>query len=246
MLFNKEQLVLSLQEKVYTKIEQLRQDLAESLFEVITEETYFVFDKKAEDVVGGPFSTKAKANSFIKEMGDDNLIAMTEKAIESKFKTEEVSESSYEKDLDPNKKIVVKGVKGMKSTPFTKKFKNMAAFEKWADSEEASDYEVSQVMNESAPGLVSGEEPGLDLNRQFTKFKTTDEVINWFANAGYNGQKIDFDHKTGEMKIKGTVVAVKGKNGSYSVDITACGNVGLRMGGKEAGKNTSTFAANSL
>lgn len=62
--------------------------------------------------------------------------------------SEEVSETSYEQNLDPNKKIVVKGVRGMKSTPFTKKFKNMAAYEKWINSDASDDYEVYQVMNE--------------------------------------------------------------------------------------------------
>jgi hypothetical protein len=59
-----------------------------------------------------------------------------------------LTESSYEKDLDPKKKIVVKGVKGMKSKPFTKKFRNMDAFDKWQDTDEAGDYEIHQVMNE--------------------------------------------------------------------------------------------------
>jgi hypothetical protein len=64
--------------------------------------------------------------------------------------------TSYEKDMKADKPVVVKGVKGAKSTPFTKKFKNQAAYEKWADSEAASDYEVSQVMNE-AVAVVKGD-----------------------------------------------------------------------------------------
>src|SRR6056297_3519484 len=61
-----------------------------------------------------------------------------------------LSESkSIEKDLDPNKKIVVKGVKGTKSKPFVKKFKNMPAYDKWADSDDFDDYEVYQIMNEN-------------------------------------------------------------------------------------------------
>lgn len=61
--------------------------------------------------------------------------------------------TSYEKDLDDNKPIIVKGVKGMKSTPFTKKFKNMAAYDKWADSDDFGNYEVNQIMNESSNSL---------------------------------------------------------------------------------------------
>jgi hypothetical protein len=37
----------------------------------------------------------------------------------------------------------------MKSTPFTKKFKNLAAYEVWLDSDDAEDYEIFAVMNES-------------------------------------------------------------------------------------------------
>lgn len=65
-----------------------------------------------------------------------------------KEETEGIFEASWEKNLDPNKPIVVKGVKGMKNAPFTKKFKNQSAFEKWSDSEAAGDYEIKQVMNE--------------------------------------------------------------------------------------------------
>lgn len=41
--------------------------------------------------------------------------------------------------------VVVKGVKGAKSTPFTKKFPSMEAYSKWSDKEEATDYEVYTV-----------------------------------------------------------------------------------------------------
>jgi hypothetical protein len=68
------------------------------------------------------------------------------------FANEEVelseANTSYEKDMDHDKPVVVSGVKGMKSTPFRKKFKNMAAYDKWSDSEEAGNYEVHNVMNE--------------------------------------------------------------------------------------------------
>lgn len=61
-----------------------------------------------------------------------------------------VAEAAYEKDLDPEKKIVVTGVKGAKSTPFKKSFKNMAHYEKFCDSEDYDNHEVHQVRNESA------------------------------------------------------------------------------------------------
>lgn len=68
----------------------------------------------------------------------------------TKMSNESVTEgsTSYEKDMKADKPVVVKGVKGMKSTPFTKKFKNQAAYEKWADSDAAGDFDVQEVMNE--------------------------------------------------------------------------------------------------
>jgi len=104
MILDKEQLILTLQEKAQEKIEILRQELAQSLFDKITEETFFVYDKKDEDVVGGPFSSKAKAMEYVKEMDSKTLVIMTERALEGKLKTkseETISEEKLElKDLD--------------------------------------------------------------------------------------------------------------------------------------------------
>lgn len=58
-----------------------------------------------------------------------------------------LSEYSTEKNLDKNDTIVVQGVKGMNSKSFTKKFKNYRAFEKWADSPTANDYEIQYISN---------------------------------------------------------------------------------------------------
>ena len=61
----------------------------------------------------------------------------------------EEANTSYDRDLDDNQPIIVKGVKGASSKSFRKKFKNMDAYGKWIDSDAADDYEVHQVMNES-------------------------------------------------------------------------------------------------
>jgi hypothetical protein len=55
---------------------------------------------------------------------------------------------SVQKGIDKDKKILVDVLQGMKSTPKTKTFKNMAAYEKWADSEAAEDFEIKRVYNE--------------------------------------------------------------------------------------------------
>jgi len=68
--------------------------------------------------------------------------------------------ASYERGLDPDQTIVVKGVKGMNSKPFRKRFRNEQAFNRWADSEAAGDYEVHQVTNEAAAAEKEGKRCG--------------------------------------------------------------------------------------
>lgn len=67
-------------------------------------------------------------------------------AVKGKKTTKEAT--SYEDDIDPDEKIVVKGVRGVNSKPFTKKFRNMKAADKWMDDNEG-DVDIQQVMNEA-------------------------------------------------------------------------------------------------
>jgi hypothetical protein len=53
--------------------------------------------------------------------------------------------TKIERDLEDHEPRIVSGVKGVKSTPFTKKFKNAAAQEKWENSPEF-DHEIYQVI----------------------------------------------------------------------------------------------------
>jgi hypothetical protein len=82
---------------------------------------------------------------------EDRIAKMLAAKAKKKNESAELDEAntSYEKDMDHDKAVVIRGVKGVKSTPFRKKFKNMAAYSKWSDTEAASDYEVHDVMNES-------------------------------------------------------------------------------------------------
>ena len=85
MLFDKEELIANLEEKAISKIEMLRQEISRTMFGQLNEELFFVFDKKMEDVVGGPFSSKTKAQEYIKELDSKDLIIMTEKALAKKM-----------------------------------------------------------------------------------------------------------------------------------------------------------------
>lgn len=72
----------------------------------------------------------------------------------AKKAAKQVNETAYEKDMDDKKPVVAHGVKGMKSTPFSKKFKSMAHYEKWADSEDAGNHEVHRVVQEEVDQIV--------------------------------------------------------------------------------------------
>jgi hypothetical protein len=114
--------------------------------------------------------------------------------------------TSYEKDMDHDKPVVVSGVKGMKSTPFRKKFKNMAAYDKWSDSEEAGNYEVHNVMNE-------------DISQPVVNKSSVNEgdIVDFGAFAGMysDGARVSFMDKQGQMH---TITATGGVPREYTLD----------------------------
>jgi hypothetical protein len=80
----------------------------------------------------------------------------------------------------------------MASKPFTKKFKNMAAYDTWCDSDEAEDCEVDKVMNEAAyaddlnpdaPILVQGVR-GMESKPFKKKFKNMAAFEEWLDTFG--------------------------------------------------------------
>ncbi len=100
-----------------------------------------------------------------------------------------IVETAYEKDLDPDKTIIVTGVMGMKSKPFKKKFKNFAAVEKWVDSDDSDDYDIQNIVNEEVKPVEDG--------------KPVDEDKNWDkAKKALNKQKFVSDANTNEYDYK--------------------------------------------
>lgn len=65
---------------------------------------------------------------------------------------------AYQKDINEKKPVYAQGVKGMKSKPFTKKFKTMDHFNKWADSEKSGDHEVHRVYQEEIEKILASDE----------------------------------------------------------------------------------------
>lgn len=76
-----------------------------------------------------------------------NDLDETEEAKKKRMSKKIVKEASYRKDLDPDKPIIVSGVKGASSKPFKKKFANQKALDKWYDSPEYEDVSVSHIEN---------------------------------------------------------------------------------------------------
>jgi hypothetical protein len=76
-----------------------------------------------------------------------NDLDETEEAKKKRMSKKIVKEASYQKDLDPDKPIIVSGVKGASSKPFKKKFANQKALDKWYDSPEYDDVSVRRIEN---------------------------------------------------------------------------------------------------
>jgi hypothetical protein len=104
--------------------------------------------KEAEQKPASPFDLKNYKSQIPTKAGEKAGFDSKKVSTGTVYSRKSVKEAAYEKDMDEKKKVIVKGVKGMKSTPFTKTFRNMAAYDKWSDSDAAGDYEVQHVMHE--------------------------------------------------------------------------------------------------
>lgn len=107
-------------------------------------------------VEGSTYTIPAKSwHRVIKGMGplkviinEDTGMKITESQLRRVIREEILREAAQQKDIDKKGPILVDALYGMKSAPKTKKFKDMAAYEKWADSEDAENYTVQRVYSE--------------------------------------------------------------------------------------------------
>ncbi len=97
--------------------------------------------------------------------------------------------TSRQSDLDPEKKVVVKGVKGMNSKSFTKTFRNMKSAEKWMDDNEG-DVEIKQIENEDSVAEAKHKD------RTMNETKLTEGIIDRLRNIVDDRQmsRITFDN----------------------------------------------------
>lgn len=141
--------------------------------------------KKREKYVKG---MKKSYKDFVSQYGPDRaksvMYATATKM--AKEEVESVDESeAYQKDMDKNKPVFAQGVKGMKSTPFVKKFKSQEHYERWADSDAAGDHEVHRLYQEEVEFEELAESSGMD--EKFTKAKGDDKP---FATSNVDGTTV--------------------------------------------------------
>lgn len=102
---------------------------------------------------GKSATIQATFDSLMTEKIQNGIEAYRQAVIDNTFnpvdESESLDEVAYDsRTLDDKKKkqpVIARGVKGMKSTPFEKKFPSMAHYEKWADSEASGNHEVHDV-----------------------------------------------------------------------------------------------------
>jgi hypothetical protein len=152
--------------------------------------TWRVFKTGNAVAVAGPFKSAQEAQAWIKKQ------SMQDKVDEAN--------TSYEKDMDHGKAVVIHGVKGVKSTPFRKKFKNMAAFERWSDTEEADNYEVHDIMNESVNEAVT-----LDYSRHVRSHGKKPRDLGYSALWMFTTREYDMPDDDEIFKFQGSFADAK-------------------------------------
>lgn len=101
--------------------------------------------------------TEAKKGADGKRCWKGKRYAGTENGKDKCIPVKKTNESAYEKDLQDNEPRTVQGVYGMKSKPFTKKFANQKAQDRFFDHpDREGNYEIHYVqkMNESSENIV--------------------------------------------------------------------------------------------
>jgi hypothetical protein len=115
---------------------------------------WYVVHKESGDQISGPHESKAHAHENLKRdipshERHEYTVADHNNILKYGADRDDIKESSFDKDLDETKPIKVHGVKGAKSTPFSKKFRNMKHFNQWAEKDENSgNYDIHRIVNE--------------------------------------------------------------------------------------------------
>lgn len=178
--------------------------------------------RNKEEIPNAYDLTKEHFKSFGMRTDGNRVFDMAMDKLSKWMKKSGLSEgTSYERDLDEKEPVIVMGVKGMKSTPFRKKFKNYKEAEKWMDKNDG-DYEIERVMNESADSLYL-------LKRKAELLKLADTLAKHKKEV-YGGSDITQPKSSGEKKLDKEVADI------YSRINTLV--KGIRKGSiREAGEN---------
>lgn len=83
MMFDKDEVLDALVVKANGKLEEMRHEIAQAMFDSLSEEAFYVYSKKGDEVVAGPFDSKQRAERAAGDKHD--LIVMTERDIQNKL-----------------------------------------------------------------------------------------------------------------------------------------------------------------
>ena len=131
---------------------------------------------------------------------------ITESQLRKIVREEILREAVHEKGIDDKKPVTADVLQGMKSTPKKKKFKNMAAYEKWADSEDAENYTVQRVYSESRSIQMTESqllEATLTADYQGKTYKASPGVVALLKKYNWDGAKAIADGKFDWAKKRG-------------------------------------------
>lgn len=85
MMFDKDEVLDTLAVKANEKIEEMRHEIAQAMFDSLSEEAFYVYSKKGDEVVAGPFDSKQRAERERAQGDKHDLIVMTERDIQNKL-----------------------------------------------------------------------------------------------------------------------------------------------------------------
>lgn len=241
-------------EKIQDGIEAYRQAVIDTTFnpELVSEseeisESFYVYHHDGKtNAVKKKFATNAAAKKHAEKLGGDHKVASSEywhdKLNPSKNESE-LDEVAYDsKALDDKKKpVIARGVKGMKSTPFEKKFKSMSHYEKWADSEASGNHEVHDVRLHESDEDESSMDSSID--EEFDLSEYTLEEIQEFMESEDFASLDELSKKTLASYIKKSSLgnlAQKDKEQAHTKDMLAHMSNGAR---KDAAASAKTVAS---
>ena len=85
MMFDKDEVLDALAVKANEKLEEMRHEIAQAMFDTLSEEAFYVYSKKGDEVVAGPFESKQRAERERAAGDKHGLSVMAERDIQNEL-----------------------------------------------------------------------------------------------------------------------------------------------------------------